>query len=144
MKAFGERNFTPFDSRKEAVKRGQSPAKVVDPEGESLDDLVALAKQWAKRHSARKSAQRELKQNLPGMLGDSPKLKDEIKSTLLYEALVMEGEYPYEPSYLVVFRINDKKSGLELGQFSWHVEDGSSGYQCAPNEANIAKIRDAK
>jgi hypothetical protein len=144
VKAFGERNFAPFDSRKEAAKRDQSPAKGVDPPGESLDELVALAKQWAKRHSARKSAQRDLKESLPDMLGDSPKPKDEIKITLLYEAMVMEGEYPYQPSYLVVFRINDKKSGLELGHFKWHMEDGSSGYACERNEANIATARKTK
>jgi hypothetical protein len=144
VEPFSDRNFAPFDSRKEAAER--RPEKEVDPEGESLDDIVELAKGWAKRHSVRKMAQRALKEFLPQMImGDSKKQSDDYKATLLYDAVAMEGKYPYRPGYLAVFRINDEKSGLELGIFSWTMgDDGSSGSQFAPNQTNLAKLRKLK
>lgn len=134
VEPFPEREFEPFDSRKESAERAGQATAVVDPEGESLDDLVELGKQWAKRHSARKMAQKDLKEHTG---------KDK-KTTLLYEAFVMEAEYPYQPGYLAVYRIDDKESGLELGVFSWHKSDDSYGSQYAPNQANIAKLRKPK
>jgi hypothetical protein len=142
FKKFTERNFSPFDSRNETSER--RPAKVVDPDGESLDDLVESAKQWAKRHAARKSAQLDLKASFAVMLG-VPNLKaNDCKSTLLFEALVTEGAYPYEASFLVVLRVEHKSSGLELGQFRWHQADGSSGFEFTPNKANIRKVHKKK
>lgn len=139
---FSERNFSPFDSRKETSER--RPAKAVDPDGESLDDLVESVKQWAKRHSARKSAGRDFKANIAEMLGFPNQKADEYKSTLLFEALVTAGEYPHERSFLVVFRVDDKSSGLELGEFRWHQADDSHGFEFTRNEANIRKARKRK
>ena len=63
---------------------------------------------------------------------------------LVYEALVTDGEFPYEPSYLVVYRIEEKANGLELGQFRWHIEDGATAFHFTPNAANLAKVRKRK
>lgn len=131
---FSERNFVPFDSRKEAAAPGGGTEKVTDTEGESLDNLVDLAKQWAKRHGARKMAQKDLKeQTRPGE-----------QATLQYEALVMEGAYPFQPGYLAVYRIDDSASGLEGGIFSWTKTEDSHGFQFAPNQANAAKLGKSK
>lgn len=134
VEPFVERNFEPFDSRLESTDQPANGAKVVDPEGESLDDLMDLAQQWAKRHAARKLAQEDLKKHVT---------KD-TTSTLLYEALVLKGKFPNEPGYLAVFRIDDKTSGLAVGQFSWHLSDESHGSEYAPNQANLAKLRQSK
>jgi hypothetical protein len=52
--------------------------------------MVELEKRWAKRHSARKMAQQELK----------PHLDKDKKATLVYEAIVTDGEYPYRQCFL--------------------------------------------
>jgi len=128
VEPFDERNFEPFDSRKEWWQR-QSPDES-DPEHESLDDLVEAGKQWAKRHDARKLAKKDLKDQFkPGQT-----------ATMLYEAFVLEGEYPIEPGYLAVFRIDDDATGLEVGTFSWHKSESSSGSEFVPNEANWARV----
>jgi hypothetical protein len=134
VEPFIECNFEPFDSRKEAAGEERASEKVVDPEGEALDDVVNVAEGWAERHSARKKAQKDLR----------PHTGKDKKTTLLYEAFVTEGEYPYEPGYLAVYRIDDKKSRLEIGVFSWHMTEDSQGSEFAPNQANIAKLRKLK
>lgn len=128
---FRERNFEPFDSRKQAAQPREGPA---DPEGESLGNLIDLGKRWAKRHGARKLAQRELKEH-------SGKGKT---TTLLYEAIVLEGEYPFQHCYLAAYHINDEKTGRELATFSWFKTEGSYGSKFTPNEANRAKRKKSK
>ncbi len=130
VEPFPERNFEPFDSREETAGRGAGAGKVVDPEGESLDDLVDVGKRWAKRHSARKMARKDLK----------PYGGKDKRTTLLYEAFVTDGEYPHRSCYLAVYRIDDKESGLELGIFRWHKTDDSYGCQYVPNEPNLKKL----
>jgi hypothetical protein len=134
VEPFTERNFEPFDSRTEVAEHGSTADKVVDPEGESLDDLVELGKDWAERHSARKMARQEVKKH-----GGHDK-----KTTLMYEALILEGTYPNQPGYLAVYRIEDKASGLEVGLFSWHMDNDSHGSEYAPNRANVAKLKKPK
>jgi hypothetical protein len=75
-------------------------------------------------------AQKDLKQQA----------RDGDKATLLYEALVMEGEY-LGPGYLAVHRIEDKQSGFEVGVFTWHKGEDSYGSQFAPNPAYAVKNR---
>src|SRR5438067_173863 len=58
---FEERDFEPLDSRKENAESSEDPEAVADPGGESLDNILELGKQWAKRHSARKLAKKDLK-----------------------------------------------------------------------------------
>jgi hypothetical protein len=129
---FGEREFEPFDSRKEASE-GQK-GEVSDPEGESLDAIVTLAMEWAKRRNALKSAQKELQRQTG---------KDK-RTTLLYQTLVLEGKYPYQPGYRAVFRVEDKESGLEIGTFQWSKGEDSEGSEYAPNQANLAKLNKPK
>jgi hypothetical protein len=131
-KPFGERDFAPFDSRKEA--REDQEGEVADPDGESLDEIVTLAVEWAKRRNALKSAQKSLREQAG---------KDK-KTALLYQALVLEGKYPYEPGYLAVFRVEDKASGLEVGTFRWSKGEDSEGSEYSPNHANLAKLRKPK
>jgi hypothetical protein len=129
---FREREFEPFDSRKET--REDKEAEVGDPEGETLDEIVTLATGWTKRRSALKSAQKELRAQIG---------KDK-KATVLYQALVLEGKYPYQPGYLAVFRVDDKASGLEVGTFRWFKTEDSEGSEYAPNHANLSKLGKGK
>jgi hypothetical protein len=129
---FAEREFEPFDSRNEV--RDEDGEEVTDPDGETLDEIVLLAMAWAKRRNARKSAQKDLREQAG---------KDK-KTVLLYEALVLEGEYPYEPGYLAVFRVEDKASGLEVGTFRWSKSEDSRGSEYVPNKANIEKLKKGK
>jgi hypothetical protein len=126
---FSERHFEPFDTRKAA--RQDRKKEVADPEGESLDEIVSLGRDWSKRRNALKAAQKELRDQVG----------KEKKTTLLYEALVLEGKYPYEPGYLAVFRVDDKPSGLEVGTFRWSMTEDSRGSEYAPNQANLAKLK---
>jgi hypothetical protein len=128
-KPFREREFEPFDSRKETHEDEESV--VSDPEGETLADIVALATAWAKRRNAPRCAQKGLRDQVG---------KDK-KTTLLYQALVLEGKYPYEPGFLAVFRVDDKASGLEVGMFRWSMTEDSEGSEYAPNQANRGKLK---
>ena len=47
VEPFDERTFEPFDSRKEIDDRDAADKAPADPDGESLDDIIALAKRWA-------------------------------------------------------------------------------------------------
>jgi hypothetical protein len=126
---FSERDFEPFDSRNEV--RQDTKTEVTDPEGESIDEIVSLGTDWSKRRNALKAAQKDLRDQVG----------KEKKTTLLYEALVLEGEYPYQPGYLAVFRVDDKPSGLEVGTFRWFMTEDSRGSEYAPNQANVAKLK---
>lgn len=132
IEPFDERNFEPFDSRKEAV-RSEGTDEVVDPEGESLDDILELGRRWAKRHGARKLAQKDLKsQTKPGQ-----------KSKLLYESFVIDAKSALDCGYAASWSIIDAGSGLEVAVFRWTKDADSYGSSYEPNHANVAKLRDA-
>jgi hypothetical protein len=133
--------FEPFDSRASDAEAEPGEAAASDPEGESLDDLVDLAKRWAERHEARKLADKAVKEELKRLKSQWGR---ESKSTLVYEALNFKGEFPHEAGYLAVFRIEDKTTRLEIGTFTWHKNEDSSGSQYAPNQANLAKLQQSK
>jgi hypothetical protein len=141
-KEFTERDFVPFDSRKEKKRETE---KVVDPEGESEEALAARAKEWAKRHGMRKEAQHDLRDMLKDddIKGVTKKVSAEQKTTLLYEALVIDGDDPSE-GYVAVFRIDDKKTGMEIGGYTWSKTEGSSGGTYVPHFTNIAKLKKEK
>jgi hypothetical protein len=141
-KPFSERDFEPFDSRKDA--RHARETEITDPEGESLNQIVSLGLAWAKRRSALKIAQTDLRRQVAYYTHKDVLVAKEEKATLLYEALVLEGKYPYEPGYLAVFRVDDKASGLEVGTVHWSMTQDSRGYHYAPNHANLAKLRRGK
>ena len=115
-------DFEPFDSRAEAG-RGDRPVEPKDPEGESLDALMELAKQWAERHSSRKRAGKDLKRHVSAAQ----------KTELLYESLVLDGPPPHEPRYEVAWRVVDKRSGREIGVFRWQQSEDSFGSSYDPS-----------
>jgi hypothetical protein len=122
---FSERVFEPFDSRKEPPENGQEIATIVDPQGESMDELVELLRRWAKRHNALDSARKALRERIA---------KDKTTS-LLFEAVVTkEGERPefWWIGYHAVFCVKEKGSGVRVGTFDWHMDDGSSGSCYSP------------
>lgn len=110
---FKERNFEPFDSRLEPREEKEIP----DPPGESLDDIVKLGKQWAKRHRARKTLFDDLR------VGKG-------KATFVYEAIVIDANEGFgldseEEGYLAVFRV-DKPDG-EVQIHNCQMTDNSRG-----------------
>jgi hypothetical protein len=127
---FAERDFEPFDSRKEP-RTATAPA---DPPGEALDDVVATAAAWAKRHDTRKRAIADVKK-VAGM-GE--------KVARLYEAVVIDGEYPTSAGYLAVYRVTDPATGLETGRVLWTDTGDSWGTAYEPNEANRARLKRKK
>lgn len=141
-KAFHEREFEPFDSRKNANEKN---AKVTDPEGESLDDLIKLAKAWAKRHKPLKKAQEDFELCQQEYLEEklSP-YRPVPQLTAISQALVLEAKFPNDPGYFMLFKVEDKTSGLELGSFRWTMEDGSSGMSIELNDANIKELKKKK
>jgi hypothetical protein len=128
---FPERDFEPFDSRKQPKAADTRPA---DPPGESLDEVVATAGSWAKRRAAKKRA-----------LADAKKVAGADETVKLrYEALVLDGEYPTRAGYLAVYRATDAASGLEVGTILWTMDDDSWGSTYEPHEANRAKLKRKK
>ena len=144
--AFATRDFEPFDSRKDAKKKTPK-SESADPEGGSQEALVSGAKEWAKRHGMRKEAQKALREMLADekVMGVTKKESPEHKTTLVSEALVMEGRYPTHEGYLAVYRVDDVKTGFEIATYTWNkdeTERGSGGTGTyAPNFTNIAKLR---
>jgi hypothetical protein len=134
VEPFAERDFEPFDSRKELAEAGDAAAAAVsDPKGESLNDLLDAARRWAKRHDVRKQAQKEAKRYARG----------ERKLELIYESLVLDGDIALGPAYAIGWRVVDKKTGLELGVFRWDKSDSSQGSKYEPNNENVAKLGDS-
>jgi hypothetical protein len=121
VEPFDERNFEPFDSRAESEGR-ETGAAAVDPEGESLDDLIELAERWAKRHSVKDAARKELRRQTP----------KGGKSELVYEGILIDGPSKLDVGYGVAWRILDKESGTVLGTFRWGKGDGHQGSSYEP------------
>ncbi len=95
VEPFAERQFEPYDSRKlgEASESGEVP--VTDAEGETLDDLIELGRQWAERHAVRQLSQQAMARAIGA--GKSGKL--------LHEAIVLEGTFTYEAGYLALYSV---------------------------------------
>ena len=95
VEPFAERQFEPFDSREIGEPSGPGEGGATDPDGESLDDLIGLCRQWAVRHAARQLSQQGLVKAIgAGKTGN-----------LLYEATVFEGAFPYEAGYLAFYSV---------------------------------------
>jgi hypothetical protein len=133
---FEERDFEPFDSRDEISKGEAASSKSIDPEGESLDDILELGKQWAKRHKVRKLAQKDMEKEMKSSV------KTEVRASLLYEALVMEGRSLHSEGYEIAWEIRDVASRLEIAIIRWHKGEYAQGCSYAPNNANLAKLRE--
>ncbi len=118
---FDDRNFEPFDSRVESEVRDYEGA-TVDPEGESLDNIVELAEQWAQRHAVLKVAQKELRKWTP---------KD-ATTKLVYEGILIDGQSKLDVGYGVAWRIIDKDSKKPLGIFRRGKGDQHEGSEYEP------------
>lgn len=107
-------DFAPIPESTESTSDSSSP---IDPTGESLIDIIDQSQRWAKRHTARKAAQKELKTHT----GKGR------KAVLMYEGILHEGESPwYEPGYTAAWRILDASTGLEEGVFRWSQSSDST------------------
>lgn len=109
------REFEPFDSRNEDdSSSGQNSS---DPEGESLDDIVELAKRWAKRHGAKKDAQANARGLTP------------LKGTaeLLFEGIHI-GELP---GYHAAWWMRNRDGQLQ-GMYRWEKGADSQGDEYQP------------
>jgi hypothetical protein len=120
VEPFDERDFEPFDSR-DVAESEESEETSADPEGESLDDIVELAEQWAKRHRAREAARKQLRRQIPRG----------AKAELIYEGILTDGPSKSDVGYGVEWRVFDKARGKPLGVFRWVMGDGhvSSSYE---------------
>jgi hypothetical protein len=118
VKKIADRGFAPFDSRKEAKPE---PGKPTDPEGESLDEIVEMGRQWAKRRSVAPKVKADLKKFLGAGMTSTP----------LFEAIIVAGEYPLGPGYAALHHILDK-TGADEGLFAWHMDDDSHGFSFDP------------
>ena len=129
---FVERQFVPFDSRKADAEPSTESKRSIDPEGESLNDIIEVGKRWAKRHGVAKIAKEKLKEySVP-----------DRQITLLCEAFVLDGEYEYGPGdYMARYRIDDKPTGLHVGDLTIKIGDSSSGLCFNPNQANWPKFK---
>jgi hypothetical protein len=125
VEPFDERNFEPLDSRAEAEGR-QTEGATADPEGESLQDILALAESWAKRHAVKEVARKDLRQQAPR--GG--------KTELIYEGVFFDGQSELDIGYGVAWRIIDKDSGKVLGVFRWGKGDGGEGSTYEPAKSS--------
>jgi hypothetical protein len=123
VEPFKMRDFEPFDSRKQCSPAGDS---ALDPEGESLDDIIELARKWAKRHVARNTAENRL----------SEQVGSNRKADLLYESILIDGPTFFEPGYSISWRITNKKDGAEHGIFYYFISEDSQSYRFAPAKSD--------
>ena len=121
VEPFAERQFEPFDSRELGEPSGSGEGRATDPEGEALDDLIELGRQWAERHAARQLSQ----QGLVRAIGAGKTGK------LLYEATVFEGALPYEAGYLAVYSVIGP-TGNAAGVYRYQFTGDSSSSQFDP------------
>ncbi|CAM6127422.1 unnamed protein product [Calypogeia fissa] len=112
---FEERELEPFDTRK------YEPHKVVvDPDGESLEDIMEMGKRWVERHSAREFKdvhkiqevdRRIVERKLGRELGS-----DELQMELVFEAIVLGDHLGYNEGCLLKYSVIDSRSSTKLGE----------------------------
>lgn len=125
---FSEREFEPFDSR---IPAG-APAgagRVVDPEGESLDDIVELGRRWVERHSARETYLDAVEQHA----GKG------TKTQLILEAILLSSEGFCDDGYVRRYAVIDDESESRVGVFQVCSSDHGSAsfYEQSASRASI-------
>jgi hypothetical protein len=136
-KAFTERNFEPCDSRRKARKiKPAAEQGVVDPPGESFNDIVAAAQRWAERRGLPKRAEKQIQ--FPPTFP-----KKQVRVTLQRQSVVFAGK-EITPCFAVTFSLVDRASGLEIGVFEWHTGPECSGSAFAPNHQNLRQLKQKK
>jgi hypothetical protein len=121
-KRFAEREFEPFDTRKEKAPAGTSPETGAGPE-DVLDATVTALQKWAERHGLVDVAQRSLKEWLAThdepIFGfrKKPVKKGKIKAVLKDQALVFRPEKYAEPQVVTTLTLVDSETGVHLGEY---------------------------
>jgi hypothetical protein len=118
---FTERNFEPFDSRKE--KTPGRPAAAAGGSADTLDAMVADLQKWAERHGLVKAAQRSFKEWLAAY--DEPLFglrkkkvkKQKIKVVLKDQVLVYQPEKYAQPQVVTTLTLVDSETGFHLGEY---------------------------
>jgi len=112
------------DERRRAAGLPLAADQIADePDGESLDEIIELAKQWERRHAAKKQAMKELRAQVP----------KGTKSQMLQESIVIEGESSLDIGYSIAWRIVDER-GKDAGIFRWRMNDDSYGAVFEPTK----------
>lgn len=128
---FPEREFEPFDSRKERSLEGRGRNSVVDPPGESLDDIVGAATRWAQRHGlvrrGKKRAWSQLFKRLPAK---------EMAVRVGQQFLVFVPAEFESPRCALALVLTDQNTGLEIGVVEYGDTDGSEEIRFEPNPEN--------
>jgi hypothetical protein len=109
IEPFAERDFEPFDSRKQPSNKSSKVAKAAgNPSGESLDGVIKAAERWAKRHKLLRKARARVKSPLKKL---PPK---QLTIAARRQSVVFApGEFE-EPSAAVEFELSDAKTGLVI------------------------------
>jgi hypothetical protein len=90
-------HFEPFDSRKGSAK--ERPGARKDPPGESLDEIIDMAKSWVNRH--------KLKAKAKAVLAEENKRGADVE--ILYEGLIYEGGCNTRPGYGIGWRLENRR-----------------------------------
>ena len=121
-KRFSERNFEPFDSRKEQAPTGSLAKPKSEPQ-DSLEATVVAAQKWAELHGVLKAAQKGYKDWLAKY--DKPILgmhkkevkKDKIKAAVKDQVLIFQPEKYRTPGVLTTLTLTDAETGFRFGEF---------------------------
>jgi hypothetical protein len=132
-------DFEPFDSRLEETESGAAK-KPLDPEGESIDDIIKLGKEWAKRHSMKKKMKKYYEEHVKQ---DYMRyFKRGIKLEILCEAVAVNAKGFVNEGFMIVADIQDEPSKLSLARMTWQSSEFSQGAAIEPNLRNQEKIEE--
>ena len=115
-KRFTERNFEPFDSRKQKKRPVASAATTQSGSKDTLDETVAALQKWVERHGLVKAAQKHFKEWLDKqtepLIGMDMKVvrKDKVKVKLKEHVLILPDKYPVAagPDHTLSRRFRDQ------------------------------------
>ena len=133
--AISERNFEPFDTRKQPRGRTAAGKKLTDPQGESFEDIIGAAARWARRHKLLQTA----RPHVPTPLAKLP--PKQLRVTPGRQSVVFgPGEYE-EPCFAVAFVLTDSKTGLEIGNAEVQQTPDDTNVTFIPNADNWQKLK---
>jgi hypothetical protein len=120
-KRFTERDFEPFDTRRE--KAPGRPATAEAGPADTLDAAVADLQKWAERHGLAKAAQKSFKEWLAARaepifgLQKKKAKKGKIKATFKDQVLVFQPEKYSQPQVVTTLTLIDSETGFHLGEY---------------------------
>jgi hypothetical protein len=121
-KRFTERNFEPFDSRKEKKRPAATAGTTQSGSKDTLDETVAALQKWVERHGLVKAAQKRFKEWLEKqtepLIGMDRKVvrKDKTKVKLKEHVLVLPDKYP-APQVQTTLYLVDSETSRYFGEF---------------------------